>query len=1303
MATGAKDKEASGLSLAKANAIAFIAGRQSGRSHCQSSCPKWDWWKNHSSNLLIDFFASYFDFAIEWVASLPVALVILVKPRGQPQNCLLFDGRLWAVAAAEKTARPVTICWLLERGSGRLLHQYNDLSQFPTMFQFPQQRAAANQQPRSLCELLGLKDGSFADPQNLHELRQCLADHCGGGNSQDSGVTVVQGKDRDVCFSNGCQFVVEAATDLHYQIFYQEPVYRPVKPLRPPLMGTHKQRLEEECYSKSDDGEIEIAEMFRTNRSCATSVRQSGLNLAFSLGVISRQELSSLSCQLGKTAASLALHLDERGHLRHIFYRDAENSFGQTVTCFDEASVNEKGEMRCQDEAVQNMNVFWQKVWTRRQTWGVPARARILKDVLARMERLSVSPCSSLFVKCLKDLKRCVSLQYVVFFSSCDDQIHSFKYYLAHFAHKFLQNKRGLQLKTSSDNNINALVVAGKMSVFNLQAYVNAKDDAEFFGEERWIPPPKILHVIRDLRHQPLLQLPLSSSSSSSSRRMTQTVYSRIMLRARMMVFVVLAFWNDFGQDSVNHFGVDLHGNGNAFRSASLLAFESVWTRFAHLGGPLVQGPEKMKPRYAEMLRSASRGGFMFSARTFIDAGSIDKCQSIMEFDLSSAYGFSASNALMPSGFCTGFVRLKKKEEEEEDDDSFVLEKTDPVGRHKSFEFKAVYFTLRTLMSSRDDIQTVYSNFSPLGLFSLDKYPADLTVVFKNGQIQVYQFDGHFVHGCDTCLALSASETAASRRKKYAHGQTHEQVRAKTNQRDKVFEEWALSLNAAGTATRVEYFVVSDCHTNGYSSRSLDEAFQRDPVLRALILPYETVSDGLKRRKKRNRGKQSGKEEGGEATECCDGSDLTLSSWLNFMEREESNKSFTCFAWLKGYCSAVSAAATLNPAANGCLIIHPPSLRRRRGNKDADSHDSLRGNGCSLSSSATTEVVLLTRDYYQYLVSHHAFVVTELDAVLFFKTEPIFNQIYQELIERRRSSCNPNKKNWTKRLINLSCGFFGLQLEKTGSAGHRSYSIRHRIPSTYNISSHCIDLQHGLSCMDDTQYCVMSFSSFVGRRSRCIAPAIASFSANNALALFVTVVEMGKLRLVQALQFISRHVPSQNWSLLYSNVDNLIISLKGAKSLDEAVAIATNVIDKGNGGDYDSYARFLAEKPLFLAVDSQEVQPGQLKLEWLCNSSSWKFITAGVQQYVLRDKEDSDCDNRSSSSCPMQRQKIAGLSDLSNQRAFNYAFSLMFGEEPTVVVSQERRVNKLQSMVKQHQEITFRRQLHPSLPPPAAL
>jgi hypothetical protein len=158
-------------------------------------------------------------------------------------------------------------------------------------------------------------------------------------------------------------------------------------------------------------------------------------------------------------------------------------------------------------------------------------------------------------------------------------------------------------------------------------------------------------------------------------------------------------------------------------------------------------------------------------------------------------------------------------------------------------------------------------------------------------------------------------------------------------------------------------------------------------------------------------------------------------------------------------------------------------------------------------------------------------------------------------------------------------------------------------------------------------------------------------------------------------------------ALFISGQSNIL--LKGAKSLDEAVAINTIVIGKGNGGG-EGYARFFAKKPLFLAADSQEVQPGQLKLEWLCNLSSWKFITMGVQQYVLRDKEEeSDCSNCSGHH-PMQCQKTTGISDLSNQRV---SFLV-----PTVIVSQESHVNKLQSMAKQSQDIIFCRRRLPSLP-----
>ena len=103
---------------------------------------------------------------------------------------------------------------------------------------------------------------------------------------------------------------------------------------------------------------------------------------------------------MGKTAASLALHLDEPGHLQHIFYRDAESSFSQKVMSFKGKSEDKK-EDEFREAAVQNVNAFWNNVWNHRNTWGVPACVLILQDVLAQLERLKVSCHSSPFDKCL--------------------------------------------------------------------------------------------------------------------------------------------------------------------------------------------------------------------------------------------------------------------------------------------------------------------------------------------------------------------------------------------------------------------------------------------------------------------------------------------------------------------------------------------------------------------------------------------------------------------------------------------------------------------------------------------------------------------------------------------------------------------------------------------------------------------------------------------------------------------------------------------------------------------------------------
>ncbi len=111
-----------------------------------------------------------------------------------------------------------------------------------------------------------------------------------------------------------------------------------------------------------------------------------------------------------------------------------------------------------------------------------------------------------------------------------------------------------------------------------------------------------------------------------------------------------------------------------------------------------------------------------------------------------------------------------------------MLSKTDTYVRHKSFEFRAVYYTLANLEPQHANIRTVYSNFSPMGLFYVDKYPADLVIVYNDGSVDLYQFDGHYVHGC--------GQGCAQKKQRYVDGQTHDQVRAKTEKRDTAFEQW---------------------------------------------------------------------------------------------------------------------------------------------------------------------------------------------------------------------------------------------------------------------------------------------------------------------------------------------------------------------------------------------------------------------------------------------------------------------------------------------------------------------------------
>jgi hypothetical protein len=513
----------------------------------------------------------------------------------------------------------------------------------------------------------------------------------------------------------------------------------------------------------------------------------------------------------------------------------------QEVTCFDD----EGRDPEYRKKAGESMLTFWRQVWAHKAQLTTQRQA-ILQPLLAKLG----SSQHSLFAKCLKDLTKCIEHQWIVLFSATDDQIHCLKFYLTHFVSVDLK-KRGLHLRTSSDNNINALVTHN-LTVFNVQHYLEYDDISQFFAPH-WTVPPTILHHKRDLRHQP--KTPEGKTVKAVCRE-----------RAQWMSQAVLEFWQRFVANTVACFGVDLHAC-TAFKSCSMLSFECVWTLYSRLAGPLVQGPEKLKAYYENMLRKSSRGGFMYSARTFLKQDAKDGFEAIMEYDLTSAYGFSASNALIPSGFCTGFLEPPP----EVILSSPVLWKTDTYIRHRSFEFKAVYYTLCQIKAN---IRTVYSNFSPMGLFYVDKYPADLVIIYSDGSIDIYQFDGQYAHGCGQGCVQKPNQ-------RYVNGQTHDQVHAKTEKRDAVFEQWI------GTR-RGHYIVVSDCHTPGYAPWSLEKSFRTHPELANLVKGYYLVDQT---------------------------SDLTLQDFENLVQ-DQTDTSYTFMAWIEGH--------TAQPSL---IVYHPDTLK----------------------------------------------------------------------------------------------------------------------------------------------------------------------------------------------------------------------------------------------------------------------------------------------------------------------------------------------------------------------------------------
>jgi len=608
-----------------------------------------------------------------------------------------------------------------------------------------------------------------------------------------------------------------------------------------------------------------IQDAFQANCSSAVSVTHSGLNLAFDLGILSLEEFRSFSEQLGGTYSSLFVFVDDMNHLRHITYYDSEETFHREVTCFEHDSYYDYEGMpdylrdyddKQRDLAAETMVSFWRDVWKRRSHW-VETRRQGLGPLIRRLETLLSDSSSgnkkklaSPHSRCLAELKKVVQHHKVLMYSL---PLHAIKFFLTHYAYTdFKKRCRGVTVKASSDDSLVRLSVSG-LTVFNTNTYFDCKSDVDFFSSSLWNPwvgpePSEVLisHNKKLLRNQHV---------TVGGHKLTLSKFCRE--RGYLLARTIGRKWRDFGVFLLDTFGFDVHGLAVP-PSASFLAFQCVWTRFAETAGIMCQGPERCKPSHEDLLRECSRGGFMFSAETAISQGdrlsTTHTARSISEWDLVSAYGYAASKCLVPSGFCTGFGNVSEIPGAEDAREggagqrrllstttTSALTRLDTRARHKSFEYQAVYRIINDLGPSV--VRRAYHNYSPLGVFTLGKYNLDLAIVTHKGQLMLFNADGRFAHSCDTCPLPPVEK------RKFVGRQTHEQLRAKSNQRDAAIREWARafstqSLAAGGPADAVTYQVVHDCHTQGFTPGNLKATFSSTPALLELVKGYR-ITDRL--------------------------------------------------------------------------------------------------------------------------------------------------------------------------------------------------------------------------------------------------------------------------------------------------------------------------------------------------------------------------------------------------------------------------------------------------------------------------
>jgi hypothetical protein len=291
--------------------------------------------------------------------------------------------------------------------------------------------------------------------------------------------------------------------------------------------------------------------------------------------------------------------------------------------------------------------------------------------------------------------------------------------------------------------------------------------------------------------------------------------------------------------------------------------------------------------------------------------------------------------------------------------------------------------------------------------------------------------------------------------------------------------------------------------------------------------------------------------------------------------------------------------------------------------------------------------LLLTKDYLDVLIRDHGFVVREIKSVFFYRKCHVLPLIFQDLVDSRAQAKKEGlvaRAQLLKNLANYSCGFFGFNPHKR--VAKSTYRLIATKGKRTNPGQHA---PSDVGSVKDEEFAVIK---------TFFRPSTKKRASSSPLPLFVCIIEYGKLRMSEILTFFDNFLLPGTHRHLYTNVDNVIMTLS-TPTLEDAVVPSLR-------------EDFEREKNRFFLAG----QPGHLKQEWTIRAENkWKFVSALVQNWAVMGEDGTGI------------HKNSLLSNVSNQVSYDACCNVL--DEKVMQIMQIRRTNKMVNMDTKEQTFTL--------------